>query len=319
MSISNQVVVVTGANGFVGRALCKELTHQGAIVRAMVREPSQCDDLRPFAQGGIYHFDLAGALDCKALKRPVRAMIHCAWMLQSDGANADAINVGGTRRLIEHCRRGGVEQFVFVSSLAAHEDARSGYGRSKWMIEDEMPKGYATIIKPGTIVGVGGVFARLRKLVRFLPAIPVFYANNRIQTVYIDDLVSAIVQSLEKRAKGVQIVASDEDVSIRDLYRGIARLEAKRRLMVPCYGDLALAFAVIARAFHLATRMSADNLLRIRNIRRFESRATAKTLNVIPRDYYASLMTLAKSEDPGVARDVHAEFQNLRMQKAAGR
>src|SRR6266487_3942886 len=72
------VILVTGANGFLGRHCCEAFTAAGFAVRALVRRPEASRDLRSVAPGGIFHCDLPAGIDECAFQGEVRAIIHCA-------------------------------------------------------------------------------------------------------------------------------------------------------------------------------------------------------------------------------------------------
>jgi nucleoside-diphosphate-sugar epimerase len=303
MSLQGRAIAVTGANGFLGAALCRVLTEHGASVRALVRDPSRHQNLRAYARAGVYRFDLASEIDDESLAPPLDTIIHCAYVTDDrDRERSKRINLEGTRCLLQQCRQNGIGQFVFISSLAAHLNARSGYGRSKWLLENEIAAGFATIIKPGTIIGTGGVFQRLREVVRKAPLLPVFYGGHRIQTIYIDDLCEAIRRSLIRRIPGRLILAEPAGVSMRQFYRAIARLEGKPTLMKPPFpGDLALMLTKTAEAVSLPSPISSDNLLGIKYVQHFDSRPTSHLLGVTPRSFWSSVSALAGTEiDPAM-------------------
>ena len=297
MSLHGRTIAVTGANGFLGSTLCKFLTEQGASVRALVRDPARHQNLRAYAHAGIYRFDLASEIDDESLAPPLDTVIHCAYVMDDrDRERSKRINVEGTRRLLQQCRQNGIRQFVFISSLAAHQNARSGYGRSKWLLENEFAAGFATIIKPGTIIGTGGVFQRLRELVRKAPLLPVLYARHRIQTIYLDDLCESIRQSLTRRTQGRLILCEPDGVSMREFYRGIVRLEDKHTPILRLPGHVALILTKAAEALSLPVPISSDNLLGIKYVQHFDSRPTSHLLGITPRSYCSSISALAGIE-----------------------
>jgi nucleoside-diphosphate-sugar epimerase len=297
MNLANQTIAITGANGFVGSALTRFLADRGATVRALVRDPSKHRDLCEFARGGVYQFNLSGAMDDEALKGPVRAVIHCAYVIDGGNRNEKAsTNIDGTRDLLRRSRTSGVDQIVFVSSMAAHQRACSSYGKSKGVLEQDIEAGGGTIIKPGTVIGPGGVFQRLREIVRKVPLLPVFYADHNIQTVFIDDLCRAVESSIIRRARGRLIAAEGSGVSLRGFYRGLVELEQRRTPTFAFPGDLALMFAKAADALSLSLPITADNLLGIKHIQHFDNSSSVKTLGVDFRDYQTSLSNLAQAE-----------------------
>jgi NADH dehydrogenase len=188
MSSTEQTVLITGATGFLGRSACAAFTAAGFQVRALVRNPAAAADLRPIAQGGIFRCDLPDVIDERALAGGARALIHAAYETRFASAEqARRTNVKGTEALVRLGRGSGVRQLVFVSSMAAHENAASLYGKTKYELEKLFDRTADTVIKPATIVGAGGVFQRTREMLRRLPVLRCF-ADRRLQTIWIEDV-----------------------------------------------------------------------------------------------------------------------------------
>jgi nucleoside-diphosphate-sugar epimerase len=298
MSFEGCTIAVTGSTGFVGRAVCRALLAKGAAVRSLVRYRSEVP--------GEFLFDLSQSnIDPRALQGPVRAVVHCAWDLTpSDTESARGINAEGSQWLIEKCVAAGVEQFVFISSMASHAQARSAYGTTKWEIENRLmgvanAKDFGTIIAPGTVIGGGGVFEKARQLIRKLPVVPVFYSTGgrRIQTVHIDDLCDAILASIERKITGRLNIADPWGVKPMDFYRGLAMLEGRRVLRLPFPGDLALSVVRGLEAMGKKPAVSSSNLLGLKMLKYFNPRPSLLKLGLatLP-DYWRSLQRLAESQ-----------------------
>jgi NADH dehydrogenase len=266
-------IAVTGANGFIGSALCRNLTRRGATVRPLTR-----------ATG----YDLAGAVPALV---GVGTVVHCAHDFRSPAANVD-----GTLRLFEACHRDGVGQFVFVSSLAAHATAGSGYGRGKWDLENRLARlagpTTLTVVRPGTVLGSGGLFARVRRLAR-LPALPVFYGRGLLQTVLIDDLCDAIAAAVDRQLAGTFVVAEPTGVPVAEFYRAVAALDGRRPWLVRLNGDVALPMIRLAERAGLRLPITADNLLGLRHLTHVDTAATVAALGVRPRGFHESLQALS--------------------------
>jgi NADH dehydrogenase len=267
-------------------------------VRALVRHRGEVP--------GEFQFDLSQrSMDPRVLEGPVRAMLHCAWDLTaSDETTASRINVEGSQWLIEQCQRAGVEQFVFISSMASHAQARSAYGLSKWETENRLmsvadAKNFATIIAPGTVIGSGGLFAKARQLIRKLPVVPVFYStgNRRLQTVHLDDLCEAILAGIEKKVTGKLNIADPWGVTPMDFYRGLAMLEGKRPLLLRFPGDVALVGVRGLERMGMKPAISSNNLLGMKMLRQFDPVPSLLKLGLaaLP-DYWRSLQRLAEAE-----------------------
>ena len=293
MSSGEQTVLITGAAGFLGRAACAAFTAAGFQVRALVRNPAAATDLQPIARGGIFRCDLPDAIDEHALAGGARALIHCAYETRSATAEqARRTNVAGTEALVRLARKSGVGQLVFVSSMAAHESAASVYGKTKYELEKLFDAATDTVIKPATIVGDGGVFQRTREMLRRLPVLPLFYADRRLQTIWIDDACQALVRTVERSVGGTVVLAHPDSTPMGEFYRGIARVDGIRLKACPFPGDLALLGVRMLERMGLRLPITSDNLLGIKYLRQFDPADDLARLGLHPLSFQESLERL---------------------------
>jgi NADH dehydrogenase len=114
------MVLVAGATGLVGAEVCRQLTAQGAQVRALVRETSAAARVAGLEQAGVevVRGDLRrrGSLDaaCRGIEAVVSTVSSMPFSWQADNTITD-VDVGGQKNLIEAARSGGVRRLVFVS------------------------------------------------------------------------------------------------------------------------------------------------------------------------------------------------------------
>jgi nucleoside-diphosphate-sugar epimerase len=144
-------LAVTGATGFVGRALLDEAAGQGVEIRALTRREQKKAPGIQWVAGDLH--------DRKALRKLVKnaeAVIHVAGVVNThDPTGFHLGNVEGTLALIEAAVAAGVPRFVFVSSLAAREPELSKYGASKAHAEKLVKASGLdwTIVRPPAIYG----------------------------------------------------------------------------------------------------------------------------------------------------------------------
>ena len=247
-------ILVTGASGFIGAALCRELLARGHSVRAAVRTPSS-PAARTAGLDEIPVADLTGELDRDALVVGMDAVVHLAATAHRAAGEPETRRVNATATIrLAASAAGRTRRFVFVSSVKVHgEDSGSGayvesdptqpqdaYGRSKLEAERALTEMAArrgmelVLIRPPLVYGPS-VKANFLRLLRWVDAglpLPFALVRNRRSLIGLDNLVDAIARSVEHpEARGPFLVADDESVSTPDLLSRTARaLERPTRL-----------------------------------------------------------------------------------------
>lgn len=199
-------VAVTGANGFLGRALTKHLLANGWQVRVLLRRPAP--DLAALGATPV-----PGALEERAsLDRLVEGadvLVHCAGLVKARSrAEFMAVNEEGTARAAEAAAaRPDPPRFLLLSSLAAREPAISAYAASKRGAEDTLAAhGGALdycILRPPAVYGPGDratlpLFRQLARGFLLVPNVP----GARFSLLHVEDLAGAVARLLDGRPWG---------------------------------------------------------------------------------------------------------------------
>ena len=287
MSEGAAPVVVSGATGFLGGALVRRLAGEGRPVRALARQPAG----QPALPGVTWHpCTLPDAIDRGALSG-AGVLVHCAYDTRfRSAARAHAVNVEGSRRLFAACREQGVARIVFVSSLSAHADAVSVYGRSKLAVEALLDPERDLALRVGTIVGEGGVFWRQARQIARLPFIPLFYGGRQqIQTACLDDVCAALAKLTTSPQTGLLRFAELEPVALRTLYTEVAHAVGRRPRFVRLPGGLTRLALRSAEALGFRLPVSSDNLLGLAQLRSFDVAEDVAAIGVRPRPLRESL------------------------------
>ncbi len=185
-------VLITGASGFIGRALCVYLRGRGYAVRALTRASSSWTDL-----DGVERVigDMQDLESLKAATSGVDWVAHLA-AAKSDEADSDKTNVLGARNLLDACRASGVGFIVNVSTQSAKLQRKGTYALTKHAADETFREsGFpVTTLRSSLVYGdlTGGVFASLVKFAK-LPIIPVMGAGTAPHwPIHVEDLGRAI-------------------------------------------------------------------------------------------------------------------------------
>ena len=248
------VILVTGANGFVGRALMAELAARKSDVRGAVRHPGailpgcECVVVGEVSGNTDWHDALAGATEVVHLA----ARAHITHETAEDSLAAfRTINTEGTLNLARQALQAGVRRFVFVSTIKVNGEGKEtpyteidapapedAYAVSKWEAEQGLQEiaaqtGMELVVLRAPLVYGPDVGANFLRLLTALDAgwpLPLGGIINRRSLIYLGNLVDAIIVSLNHtKAAGKTFLLSDlEDVSTTDLTRRLAAaLDAK--------------------------------------------------------------------------------------------
>ena len=207
-------VALTGATGFIGRALAATLVRHGWKVRALARRPEALTDL-----AGVEV--VAGSLeDPESLRRlvaDVGTVVHCAGATKArDTRGFYDVNAAGTARLARiAAETDPPPRFLLISSLAAREPGLSAYSGSKRKGEEELVRYRDALshcmVRPPAVYGPGDreILELFRQFVRGLAIVPLG-SNGRFSLIYIDDLVDAVAKLLKAPAWGGSIIELDD-------------------------------------------------------------------------------------------------------------
>ena len=205
---SIQSVTVTGATGFVGRAVVRELLAKGLRPVCLVRSTEKLRAQHPEVDPERFTPIVGSLKDRGALREAAdvsQAAIHLVGIIIARplrGQTFAAIHMRGTANVVDAVQQAGIRRYVHMSALGARPDARSTYHRTKWTAEEYVRRSGLdwTIFRPSLIHGPDGEFMRLMK--RFMcglvpPVIPYFGSGQaKVQPVSVKDVAYCFVQSL---------------------------------------------------------------------------------------------------------------------------
>lgn len=246
-------LLVTGATGFIGGALCKRLGASGQV-HGLVRSLSRGARLADFGVQAVQG-DLLDPASLIEACRGCEAVVHAAAWVGAEGEPAviEAVNVGGTRALLEAARKAGVRRFVHISSTGVYGAPEGldvdestpmrlsglAYHDSKVQAEELVrdAQGLQTLrLRPSHVWGPGSTHFTLRPLRMLLKGPVPLVAGGRFhfKPLHIDNLVDAVQLSLKPDApSGLALNLTDGGPrSWRELFEAYAQacsIEARYR------------------------------------------------------------------------------------------
>jgi UDP-glucose 4-epimerase len=238
-------VLITGASGFVGRALVRALAGAGTPVRAATRNPSAVT----FARGveAVAVADYRQPVDWAPLLADVDAVVHLAGIAhigsRIDEAIYDRVVHAATAELVAACGKANVRRLMFMSSVRAQSGPSAdhvlteddtpqpseAYGRAKFKAEAAVRAGNVdwTIFRPTMVYGPGakGNLASLQRLADTPWPLPLAAFTGRRSLVSLDNLIGAVVFALAAQATARQtyLVADPVPVTLPEIVSALRR------------------------------------------------------------------------------------------------
>lgn len=235
-------ILVTGATGCIGSNLIVELLHQGYSVRAFRRESSSTLTLNNV---DVEHF-IGDTRDKESLRRAAKgcdAVMHTAAIVSFWKKRREeqlAINVGGTRNVVEVCIELGIQKLIHTSSVAALGYRSDGqlidettaynwgsdntYKYSKHLAEQEVLKGAALglnaiIVNPSVVIGPRDIYIHGGQIVCDIKRgkIPV-YVDGGMNIVGVQDVVKGHIAAMKSGKTGERYILGGNNLSHKAIF-----------------------------------------------------------------------------------------------------
>ncbi|MFB6274465.1 MAG: SDR family oxidoreductase [Salinibacter sp.] len=292
-----ETVLVTGATGFIGSVLARQLVEAGTDVRIFRRETSSLDLLGTYAER-VEHAvgDLTRARSLYEAMQDVDRVYHVAAKVSFAPGDREAlrrVNADGTANVVNAALEAGVDRLVHTSSMAAFgrpmapdglidettewqgAPHRSAYARSKRRAELEIHRGIAegldaTLVNPSLVFGVGGPDTNTRRIVDtvrsgWLPVVPPGGTN----VVDVRDVAAGLRAAMHRGETGRRYFLGSENLSWTALTGTLADafgVDPPRRTvpgwLLSAGGAVAEGLSVITRTQPFLTRATARTAAR---------------------------------------------------------
>ena len=306
--------LVTGAAGFVGRALVKRLRASGQTVRVLVRRP-----LAAYLEDPGIQMVIGDLGDPRIVRHAVTdagIVYHVGAAMRGGPRDFEAGTTWGTRNIVDACLACATPRLVYVSSLSVldhagrdpsrtvneasafepHPQLRGAYTQTKLAAEQVVSAAIreqglpAVIIRPGQIFGPGAEHVTPNGTIALAGRwVAVGSGTQTLPLVYLDDLIDALLQAARLPAAAGQlfnVVDPDEIAQQRYLQRCKARLGDELRIVrVPVWMFLCLGFGVelLGKLLRRDVPLTRYRVRSLRPLANFDTSAARDTLDWSPK------------------------------------
>lgn len=238
-------LIVTGANGYLGKYICSYALNKGYNVLAFsfmhwasqkIEHPNieyfDVDISKPITDNGLLE---------KLSKFTADAIINAAALLGSSDVDKNrAVNATGVKHLIDLAHQVGVKKLVQVSSVVVLKAIKGPYGITKLEGQEILTKSDLdwTVFIPAMILGPEslGINRVLKNVFRFPLIVPLIGSGKQTQhPIFVKDFAQYIVKAAfsDKSSKKVYEIASDSVITFKSLIRLILEISNKKKIFVP--------------------------------------------------------------------------------------
>lgn len=281
------MILVTGANGYIGQHVVKGLRDDGEAVRAMVRPGIAAEEEKFLRDCGaeILRGDLLNPADAEKVITGADYVVHLVGSIRKPG-NEDFMQMheGRTRALVDALKKSPPKKIIFVSAIGASFRSDSQYQLTKWEAEEVIKKSglQYVILRSSLVVGkLAGtrdskLIQRMVDTVKNSPFIPaISHTSGRLQPIFIGDLVAHIKEAIRHPTllRNTLEVGGPDIVTPVQIMQTIAEVLGlpKKTKVIPFF--IARAAVSLAEKFSKNPKMTLEqlNMMRVDNIVRFSS------------------------------------------------
>ena len=234
------MILVTGATGFIGRVLVRQLTETGQQVRVLLRPSPKSPRLPKGVPVEVAVVSLNDERGLRAALRGVDHIYHLASAAaQGRDGNLFTTDIEGTRTLAQVAARAEIERFIFLSHLGADRASAFPVHKSKGIAEEHIRKSKVphTIIRSSIVFGPEDGFTdALANILRISPGILPIPGDGRtlLQPLWVEDLVTCLIWTLQNPDTVNQTyeIGGGEYFTLRQILETLMEVTHTRRLLM---------------------------------------------------------------------------------------
>lgn len=263
--------LVTGATGFIGSHITRQLLENGEQVRVLLRETSKTENIKDLDVEKVY----GDVLDTDSLKKAVSGcdtLYHTAGFVsfrKSDYSKMNNINVEGTKNVMSAAIQEGMERVIFTSSVAAIGpvskgemiteendyrifDENIGYMNSKFLAEQAAREFFnkglpVTILNPTVVIGPGDIYlSSSASILWYCKKKFPGYMDGTLNMVDVEDVANGHLLAAEKGKPGERYILGNANFTVKEFFNTMQKVTGIKspRMKIPYWFAYGSAFVV---------------------------------------------------------------------------
>ena len=260
--MEKEIILITGAGGWLGSELTSQLLEQGKRVRAFNKDLTKSLERLKNIYGDLLEIVIGDILDYGKIEEAINgvkevyhlaAKVHFIPTNKKEEEDFYKINSEATKNIFKYCLKYNVRRVIFFSSVSvfkknnnvisekSEKKPDTTYGKSKLKAEDigiELYKKYSlpiTIIEPATVYGEGdiGNFSKLENMIKKGIAISFGKQKNKKTIIYYKDLINMVLNiSNDNSTIGKSIICGTEIITTKDIYSILIKKQNKKVIKI---------------------------------------------------------------------------------------
>jgi uncharacterized protein YbjT (DUF2867 family) len=251
------MILVTGATGFIGRALIRHLFATGRETRVLIRPSRRSPRLPKSLPVEVAVVSLSDERAIRAALKDVDVIFHLAGAeAQGRNANLQSVDMQGTENLARVAADAGVKRFIYVSHIGASRSSGFPVFKAKGIAEEHIRRSGVphTIFRSSVVFGPEDHFTT--NLARLLRLSPVFFplpggTRTVIQPLWVEDLVTVLLWSLDNEATLNQTyeIGGSEFFTVRQVVENLMQVTHRHRMLFELHPVFLRALIVTLETF----------------------------------------------------------------------
>jgi NADH dehydrogenase len=235
------MILITGATGFIGRTLVRQLSSIGYPLRVLIRPSPQTPRLPKGVPVEVAVVSLADKRGLRAALRDVDVIIHLA-SAENQGSRGSLLttDIQGTENLVEAAADAGVKRIVYLSHIGAGRASAYPAFKAKGIAEEHIRNGKVpyTILRSSLVYGPEDHLTNaISRMIRASFGVFPVYSGGRtvVQPVWVEDLVTCLLWAIERDDTLNQVyeLGGSEFFTLQQIIESIMEATHRKRLLVP--------------------------------------------------------------------------------------